>query len=196
MRIDRILNGLRFSEVGEDSFKTFHANGLTYINLVRTPHYTAKLYHIKPWEFDRSSIEMLVNPHTHNYFFKTTVLSGFITNKLFETSPNPQGLWDFCSWSSKLNGGSGAKLLTSCDLTETNASKYHPNSFYYLKPNDIHTIWTECETVLLLEQYEDETETSHYFTQSFKNDECHYAKFLHAEDFDKSLIEIKKIINE
>lgn len=66
------LNG-DTSTLIQNSYRDFHAKGLDYVCLKRTPDHTVKVYFL---DGDVSKVPEVVNPHDHRYAFETTVLSG------------------------------------------------------------------------------------------------------------------------
>ncbi len=143
-------------EICNNSYKNFHAKGVDYICLKRTPTLTTKVY---LFNGDVSTFPEVVNPHNHRYPFQTRVLHGKIYNKNYVRSdgfqPNDCLLQEF-EWRTPLNGGKGFSWKQESFLKEENQELILNGANYFLSPEKIHTIQIlENETALLLHQYED-----------------------------------------
>lgn len=73
----------RIQTIIANSFKNFHAKGLDYICLKRTPEHTRKAYFLNG---DVTKLPDVVNPHDHRYHFNTTVVTGTMSNSQYVES--------------------------------------------------------------------------------------------------------------
>lgn len=77
-----------FAEMASNSYCDFHAPGVDYLCLHRSPAMTVKAYF-----FDRGAPGQPVRPHNHRYDFYTQVLSGICIHSRFRicdaTDPSP-----------------------------------------------------------------------------------------------------------
>lgn len=142
-----------------NSFKDFHARGLDYLCLSRSPKFTRKIY---LFQGDASRAPEVVNPHDHRYPFVTRCLSGGVTN--FEYARCLRGAPDAMTYQrfdyrTPLNVGNGFTWAEEAHLCMMRAMHYPagPGAYYFSRVGDIHTIKvTGNETVLELEQFDDE----------------------------------------
>lgn len=145
---------VRLSEIVEHSFKDYHARGVHYLCLSRTPKLTTKLYlfdeGIKP--------TALVFPHDHRYHFQTWVIAGEVGNVWYYESPHPTLAKAFdpyhrFRWATVLKGGKGFSYDGETQLAEANYTTYGQFSTYMMKPEEIHTLKIlRPETALLILQ--------------------------------------------
>lgn len=147
-----------FDQMVENSYKNFHAKGVSYLCLSRTPALTKKLY---IFEGDVSKFPEVVNPHDHRYNFRTQVLSGAIDNRNYSEHLlhfGSQGEWyNEFEWMTPLNGGSGFKWVGERHLFTNSEQRLLKGQSYSLPFNSIHTINVrQDQTVLTLEQFADE----------------------------------------
>lgn len=153
------IDQLDMDEVLANSYRDFHAKGLHYICLKRTPEITEKLYF---FDGDTARLGEVVNPHDHRYDFTTTCLAGSVRNHLYSrVHPNDyQRQADATSfhrfeWRTPLNGGDGFTLVGKDRLIETSGQLYTPGRGYLSNAEEIHTISVKQGTVLRLRQYID-----------------------------------------
>lgn len=139
----------------DDSYRNFHAKGLDYLCLKRTPLMTVKAYF---FDGDVAKLPEVVMPHNHRYNFLTTVLSGEVMNELY--SPG-EGGWEAktynqFSYMTPLNGGAGFTYEGEVLLHKVSHISYREGRRYFSLFGDIHTIRImEPETILVLYQHED-----------------------------------------
>jgi hypothetical protein len=155
--IQKLLQELDLDEAVKHSYLNFHAMGVDYLNLVRSPGYTAKLYLVRA---ERN--KPVVNPHDHAYDFETTILFGNLTNVIYERKGSLA-----CShytWTPKINGGDGAKFNGDAWLREKSAIGYEKGQGYSMNIGQIHTIVPRSGIVVMfIEQFRDKlTETNLY----------------------------------
>ena len=137
----------------ENSFRNFHAKGMDYICIKRSPKLTMKLY---VFEGDVSKLLEVVNPHDHRYNFDTLVLAGRMQNMRYGISHLGADRYQWFEYLTPLNGGSGFKWKQELGLKETFRETYAKGGAYRMLASEIHTIrMVENETVLLLRQYSD-----------------------------------------
>ena len=156
------LDHLDIDTVVDNSFKDFHAKGVDYVCLERTPGLTLKAYFFETGMQDASEV---VNPHDHRYAFLTQCLSGAIRNRWYSECkwrdwiPPQSKRYKVFNWSTPLLGGNGFSPAGETVLRETGAITYTPNSAqkcYYMAADELHTIQVmQPETCILLAQYED-----------------------------------------
>ena len=72
---------LDVDEVKSNSFKDFHAKGLDYICLFRSPELTLKAYFFSEG-MESQKVGEVVSPHDHRYNFFTQCYSGRIENHI------------------------------------------------------------------------------------------------------------------
>lgn len=138
------------------SYKNFHVKGFNYLCLNRSKELTEKVYF---FDGDLSQLPELVVPHNHRYNFKTKVISGVVTNKLFiETNKfNPHHIiMNRFEYETPLNGGCGFYFNKEVALVECHRKDYFKGDDYFLQHSQLHTLQIqEPETIILLEQYAD-----------------------------------------
>lgn len=152
---DRMVENLIESLDPEDaalySYDHFHAEGLSYINLLRTERLTVKLY-----LFDKArhnSMGYLVWPHNHGYNFYHRTLFGTVTNYKFKTFEGKD--WTLFTYSTPLNGGLGLGRVMPTGLRKSEFYPHGPGSSYYLDNEEIHTISVTDRAAAVLVQYHD-----------------------------------------
>lgn len=159
-------SSLDMDSVIENSFKNFHAKGLDYICLKRSPEYTLKLYFFEDWN-GTHVVPDVVNPHNHRYPFLTKCLSGLVENVWYRdtTIPEaygdrwgrgPSSVYQKFKYLTPLNGGEGFTWYEEAFLQEWASVAYAPGQEYFLQASNLHTIRIrEPQTVIALEQYSD-----------------------------------------
>lgn len=145
----------------DHSFANFHAKGLDYLCLKRTPNLTEKIYF---FEGDVSRLPDVVNPHDHRYNFKTTVLTGAMSDSSYKITTDKHLRPPFHDnppfyeheWHTPLNGGSGAKYKRKVYLVEDYRARLYAGGSLATYHQTIHTIRMHTDTcVIKLEQYDD-----------------------------------------
>ena len=130
------------------SFKNFHAKGLHYICVKRSPIYTLKyyIYDGKPGR--------VVNPHDHRYDFRTTVLAGQMFNQTFmrHAKGTPHRAFDFYT---PLLGGEGFVEREPDLLIADTPQRLEKYDTLTSVAKSIHTIHVAAGTILQLEQFYD-----------------------------------------
>lgn len=144
------------AECAASSFDNFHAPGLSYVNLLRTPRLTAKLYISKAGALAPNTDGFVVNPHNHGYCFETHVLCGRMQNVTFRESGDGDP-WDEFAFRSALRGTPRMDIVGPVRLTPTFGRPLEAGDSYYLDDRTIHTIIVPSDrlTILFLLQYED-----------------------------------------
>lgn len=80
-----LLSQLDPAEAARTSFLDYHASGFDYLCLHRTDELTIKLYMSDPLRLvPCGEADYLVQPHDHNYNFKTHVIAGRVRHYVFE----------------------------------------------------------------------------------------------------------------
>lgn len=139
----------------DNSFKNFHAKGLDYICLKRTPEHTRKAYFLNG---DVTKLPDVVNPHDHRYHFNTTVVTGTMSNSQYIESSNGLVYQQF-EWRTPLNGGDGFSWVKETRLEERTRISYNPGEIYGMKADEFHTIRMHSDQVIIiLDQFEDVVE--------------------------------------
>lgn len=139
----------------EHSFRNFHAKGLDYLCLRRTPELTEKLYFLDGAACDGDAVV----PHDHRYDFTQTVLRGRCTNLLFEERAGGD-VWHRFRYETPLNGGSGFASDGLARVAVKSAVDYHASEFWFERSEEIHTIRCKPGTILHQRQYQDRVETA------------------------------------
>lgn len=134
------------------SYRDFHAKGVDYICLKRSPAETLKLYFL---DGDVSKLPEVVLPHDHRYDFSTYVVAGEMENVWYREGCHGK-LFQRFKYRTPLNGGSGFTYDHGIHLAETRRTKFGPGDCYLMAFWQIHTIkMLANETVLFLRQYDD-----------------------------------------
>lgn len=135
-----------------NSYKDFHAKGLHYVCLHRSPTKTVKVYF---FEGDCAAAPEVVVPHDHRYNFNTTVLHGEIGNRIFKRAKSGYVMQEF-EYRTPLNGGDGFRWKRESFLQDCGTVFVPRGGSYLMYAQEIHTLKV-CRpgTILLLEQYED-----------------------------------------
>ena len=155
-----LIDSAGHHEFAEHSFMNFHARGLHYINLFRSPRMSVKLYIFDGAEHNEHG--WLVWPHNHSYNFSHQTLIGKISNIRFTmvpwtaAGPRPARNYDIYNFLTPLNGGSGlTKMGVSTGLHGVEDSM-NPGDGYNLSSDEIHTIAVDSEyAAAVLVQYHD-----------------------------------------
>jgi hypothetical protein len=142
------------------SYRNFHAEGLDYVCLHRTPDLTVKAYF-----FDGASTAnpQVVHPHTHRYDFATTVLRGGVRNVIYweEEDFNASDLnveirREKFRFYTPLNGGAGFRWSMTTAMGKQSERVYGPGDRWVMGYDQIHTLMdVRPRTILLLHQYKD-----------------------------------------
>lgn len=112
----------------EHSFKNFHVKGFDYLCVKRTPEHTRKVYF---FEGNVSQLPEVVNPHDHRYDFRTTVLTGHMSNSHYVPHSGGQTYYEH-EWRTPLNGGDGFTFKKETRLTETQRHFYRRGDQYHM----------------------------------------------------------------
>jgi len=142
----------RIQMIIDNSFKNFHAKGLDYICLKRTPEHTRKAYFLNG---DVTKLPDVVNPHDHRYHFDTTVICGTMSNSRYLESDNGV-LYQQFEWRTPLNGGDGFTWVKEARLEEITRATHMSGQKYRMMADEFHTIRMHSDQVIIiLDQYED-----------------------------------------
>lgn len=138
----------------EHSFRNFHVRGFDYLCLKRTPEHTRKVYF---FEGDVAQLPEIVNPHDHRYDFRTTVLTGVMSNSIYYENDEGLGeVYNEFEWRTPLLGGDGFTWKRETRLFEIQRRAYRPGMTYEMEAHDFHTIRMHSDTtVIILDQYAD-----------------------------------------
>lgn len=136
----------------ENSYKDFHAKGLDYICLSRSPEKTRKVYFLNG---DVTKVPEVINPHDHRYNFETTVLAGEMSDHVY--LPDEHGMpYQVFDYMTPLNGGNGFTYQGEIPLTKDRIERRCVGEFLRRSASTLHTIQMHRDqTVLLLTQYAD-----------------------------------------
>lgn len=140
-------------EAAKHSFFHYHTRGMHYVNLLRTPRLTAKVY-FATREYRPNINGWAVNPHDHAYNFDTCVLQGAARNIIFDRDENNSN-WHYFTYRSPMADGEGFQSQGLAGLKRRTDFAYNPGMNYHLSHDEIHTIAIDVGTVLFLLQYED-----------------------------------------
>jgi hypothetical protein len=178
----------------ENSFKTYHVPGVTYINLHKEQDFRVKLYHI------RAKIDSpLVSPHNHKYDFNTEVLYGEVRNCLFmEIDTKNQ----YSNCSRYTCGDSGEILPLTGEVCALLPNMYWPiykaGQSYFMSKNNIHTIIPLTQdVVLLIREYKKQSDFSDVYMGEKNysvNTKPVYEKFRDITEIDSHFQEIISLL--
>lgn len=148
---------MQVEQIIENSYKNFHAKGLNYICLLRTPLVTLKAYF---FEGDISTVPECVIPHNHRYDFQTEVLAGTLNDNQYKEVPKkilglalrPVQRWEYRT---PLNGGKGFQWASESFLHWQTDRTLTKGQTLFTPYDRIHTISVKPDTVLLLTQMKD-----------------------------------------
>lgn len=147
-----IVPDVTADEIVANSFRDFHAKGVDYICIRRSPTETVKLYF---FDGDVSKLPEVVNPHDHRYDFKTLCVAGRVQNIWFRDDRSGQTFQRF-AYDTPLNGGGGFSWVGESKLTAARKYSICAGRTYSMSFNEIHTIrFMENNTVICLVQHED-----------------------------------------
>ncbi len=147
----------------QNSFKNFHAEGMDYICMKRSPTHTIKYYF---FDGDMSQISDVVNPHDHRYDFNTTVISGSMVDFRYRPCrPGDGQAMTAFEWRTPLNGGGGFSDPYEAYLRKTTSKPIKKGAQYFSPSEVIHTIRpTNDRTLIRLDQFEDKLDLEDYTT--------------------------------
>lgn len=156
-RAKALAASLDFEEAARDSFHNFHVAGLDYVCLFRSPRYTAKLYFIGP-DVPHNDDGFLVNPHSHGYAFRQTVLDGMLEHFRFTQDAYSRESWCEAEYRSPLatgEDGAGLRWVHLDSRWDKTKETYRRGGGYFLATDEVHTIRVPFGAVLFTEQYAD-----------------------------------------
>lgn len=139
------------------SFRNFHAKGLDYLCLKRTPDHTIKVYFFDG-DADLSALPEIVMPHDHRYDFRTTCIAGEVVNREQARCAEFAGAerYEEFAWDTPLLGGSGFTHVGGAWLTRPRSSLYRPGDRWESAAQTIHTLQiVRAGTIVRLDQYRD-----------------------------------------
>lgn len=141
----------------KNSYKNFHARGLSYLCLHRSQMITTKAYFYDGTPEALAGMPDLICPHDHRYDFRTTVLAGECVHKRYTVYRN--GEWQQShmeyEWKSPLLGGNGHTRLGLVSVKQHEEKTFRPGQSYDCRAEEIHTIAVTPGTILLLAQFAD-----------------------------------------
>lgn len=154
----------------DQSYRNFHAKGLDYLCLKRTPDHTVKVYFFDG-DADLSALPEVVMPHDHRYDFRSVCIAGEVTNKEYSRCSRGFGKrYDRFLWDTPLNGGGGFSYAGEEFLTYPHEATYHPGSSWMSGAKALHTLRIDrAGTIVRLDQYADTVPLgvpTHTFRQS------------------------------
>jgi hypothetical protein len=159
---------------------------VNYINLLRSPNLTLKIYIFRPNEVILNDNKLLVAPHTHLYNFDTTVLVGKMTNIFFKECENEYApIYQKIKYITPRHMSSEKK---SCKIGNTylNIDKLHnykPGQSYYVDTSQIHSLYLDTTryNAIFLQQYTTIKDYSYLYTQNEIKYDGLYEKFNKGE---------------
>lgn len=166
---------VNIDDVVANSYKDYHAKGLDYLCLHRSPSLTVKAYF---FESGVQALPEVVNPHDHRYSFWTTCMSGTIRNRWYRVPPCWDGetvenecgrLYNVFAWHTPLLGGKGFSPAGDVPLQQYRYADFQRGRGYFMDYEEIHTIQVmEPETCIVIAQFADKltpSQSTHLFTQ-------------------------------
>lgn len=186
----KLLDNLDPETAAKHSYFNYHARGVTYLNLLRTPELTVKLYTVLPsFVFPG----FIVNPHNHAYDFHTYIVNGNLLDFTFSIGQSSyNNKWDEYDYFSE-NRTVIKRNEVSLKPKYGNkvATLYNKGDSYYHDCEDIHTIQAcgEEPLVMLLFQYNRRQITTQLYSKKEISFENLYIPFKkeNAEDVIKSV---------
>jgi hypothetical protein len=142
-------------DVISNSYKDFHAKGMDYICLTRSPEQTLKFYLL---DGDVTKIPEVVNPHDHRYAFETQVLAGKMFDHRYMIGKESENAlsYQLFDYKTPLNGGDGFTFKREEWLKKYHTETMEAGGILFSKPTDIHTIQMGSDQVILcLRQFKD-----------------------------------------
>lgn len=146
--------------IAANSYANFHAKGLHYLCLYRSPRLTKKVYFFEGTTPDSPEV---INPHDHRYPFYTRCLLGEVTNHIYQRVPQAIGhshRFDEFNYMTPLNGGNGFAWKGEAHLLHVSSLQYQAGWEYFSDHTNIHTITVQPGTVLGLRQFDDVVDVS------------------------------------
>jgi len=139
--------------IAANSFRNFHAKGLDYLCLHRSPELTIKAYF---YELGQDSAPEVVCPHDHRYPFSTHVLAGRSGHIRYRDEAVGEPTHERFDWRTPLNGGAGFEWSAEARLDVRSHEQFAQGQSYWCDHDEIHTITiNRSDTVLLLYQHAD-----------------------------------------
>lgn len=139
--------------IAANSFRNFHAKGLDYLCLHRSPELTIKAYFYENAGEDSAEV---VCPHDHRYPFSTHILAGQSEHYRYAIDWGSPSTYSCFEWKTPLLGGDGFTYLGPSPLRKQRIENHLAGSSYWCDADDIHTIRiVQPDTVLLLYQHAD-----------------------------------------
>lgn len=144
---------LSLPEIVANSYRDFHAKGLDYLCLHRSPERTLKVYF---FDGEVETLPEVVIPHDHRYAFETAILAGGVINRRYHVAAAPHvgaQAYEVFDYRTPLNGGDGFSWARTAWLSAPDQVAYGPGQVYCQRAEEIHTIQIfKDQTILLLEQ--------------------------------------------
>lgn len=157
-KIDTILNNRALMTLLiNNSSVNHHAPGLDYACLERyaSGDYTLKLYDLR----GTAKRTWLVNPHNHRYNFRTHVISGQVSNSMFnEVSSSSSRCYRSYLYNPFKDEGERFKKGREINLRRSavRSSTSLPGQSYDMDHKEIHTILDNAaDSMIVIQQYED-----------------------------------------
>jgi len=146
----------KLEQICANSYRNFHAKGLDYLCLLRSPSLTIKAYF---FEGDLTKLPEIVVPHDHRYPFTTQVLSGRMANRNYREvldGDDDMQMYQCFNYLTPLNGGDGFSWAYETGLHNYSTREFLPGDIYTLRADQIHTLDIRAEdTVAILCQFAD-----------------------------------------
>jgi hypothetical protein len=150
---------MHIEELVKHSYMNFHAKGLHYLCLQRSPLATVKAYF---FTHEAASSPEVVIPHNHRYDFVTQVLSGELHDFIYwevEAGTDKAVIYNKFDFYTPLNGGEGFVWQRPVCLRKAMYNNgtvlVRKGETLFRKASQIHTIKADQGTVLLLTQLAD-----------------------------------------
>lgn len=149
---------MNLEHIVANSYRNFHARGLDYLCLKRTPELTLKVYFFDGPQSHLDQLPEIVAPHDHRYDFHTTIVRGVVQNRIFrETKHYSPPDYQKFEWDTPLLGGKGFTHVGAVHLYEDpNTQPYAMGDTWFSPSTDVHTLRIlERGSIILQRQYED-----------------------------------------
>jgi hypothetical protein len=159
-----LLMSANAEQLAPNSRINHHARGLTYLCLHRSTQLTMKIYVLDGARNSNSGF--LVHPHSHRYFFETTVLRGHLDHVLFKD------VMPGCGWGETFDRhvydpDTGTPTLNGQRELYGEYQRYVRGERYAVSPHEIHTLRLDLSVggpvVLALAQGPDVQKTTNLY---------------------------------
>lgn len=153
---------MNLESIIQNSYRNFHARGLDYLCLKRSPELTLKVYFFDGPESQLAQLPEIVMPHDHRYDFTTRVLDGSVANLVYDESDDRGKVYQKFAWDTPLNGGKGFSHIGETRLQQQSRTAYKKGESWYSSAKHIHTLRVlKRGSIIMLSQYDDVVPIGH-----------------------------------